>query len=137
MPPALHPRSRQTLSLFTTTLILSFLVVGTPHILPCPADRRVYADSSDPDALNRKPRRRRRGAAQEGDAGAAEEAVKIAPTEEMRDHRRRECPVPKPGGLLGQILGVKDDPESNRTIMREIRIERLKEGRTTRREGSE
>ena len=43
-PPHLHPRSRTTSSLFATTLVLSFFVVGLPHILPCPAPRTVLAD---------------------------------------------------------------------------------------------
>lgn len=37
MPPALHPKSLSTASLFTTTAIIAFLTVGAPHILPCPA----------------------------------------------------------------------------------------------------
>jgi len=39
----------------------------------------------------------------EGDIGL--EAL----TEERRVPRGRECPVPKPGGLVGQILGFKKD----------------------------
>jgi cytochrome c oxidase assembly factor 2 len=27
--------------------------------------------------------------------------------------RRRECPVPKPGGLVGQILGLRKDEDGN------------------------
>ena len=45
MPPHLHPRSRMTSSLFATTVVASFLVVGLPHILPCPAPRVAYADA--------------------------------------------------------------------------------------------
>lgn len=26
-------------------------------------------------------------------------------------HPKRECPDPKPGGLIGQVLGVKEDRE--------------------------
>ncbi|KAK3294870.1 uncharacterized protein B0H64DRAFT_443904 [Chaetomium fimeti] len=46
-PPHLHPRSRMTSSLFATTVLASFLVVALPHILPCPAPRRAYADGGD------------------------------------------------------------------------------------------
>ncbi|MCJ1314237.1 hypothetical protein MMC25_007917 [Agyrium rufum] len=44
MPSPLHPRSRQTSSLFATTLLVSFLVVTMPHLLPCPAPRVEFAD---------------------------------------------------------------------------------------------
>ena len=27
--------------------------------------------------------------------------------------RRRECPVPKPGGLVGQILGIRKDEDGS------------------------
>ncbi|EAQ88107.1 hypothetical protein CHGG_04726 [Chaetomium globosum CBS 148.51] len=36
-----------TSSLFATTVLASFLVVALPHILPCPAPRRAYADEGD------------------------------------------------------------------------------------------
>jgi len=26
---------------------------------------------------------------------------------------KRECPVPKPGGLIGQVLGLKEDVEED------------------------
>lgn len=45
MPFRIHPpRSMLTTSIFSTTAIISFLVVGAPHILPCPVDSRVAAD---------------------------------------------------------------------------------------------
>lgn len=62
MPSHLHPRSRMTSSLFATTILASFFVVGLPHILPCPRPsstrmmegEQVFADE------NGRPRRRRR-----------------------------------------------------------------------------
>ncbi|KAG6986749.1 hypothetical protein G7Y79_00073g098480 [Physcia stellaris] len=51
--PSLHPRSRLTTSLFTSTLLLSFLVVGMPHILPCPRPRVEYSDE-DPRCRRKK-----------------------------------------------------------------------------------
>ncbi|KAJ5587349.1 uncharacterized protein N7459_003114 [Penicillium hispanicum] len=45
MPPHLHPRSRSTTGLFAGTLLASLLVVGMPHVFPCPAPRRTFADS--------------------------------------------------------------------------------------------
>lgn len=123
MPPALHPRSRMTTSLFTTTLAISFLVVAAPHILPCPVDRRALADSADPDALNTDPNRRRRRRRKIAQAdGEVAESVEARPEakgvlSEMRTRiqeedwkaPKRECPVPKPGGLIGQVLGVKKE----------------------------
>ncbi|GAB7346777.1 hypothetical protein MBLNU459_g1877t1 [Dothideomycetes sp. NU459] len=105
----LHPRSRSTLSLFTTCLTVSFLVVGAPHILPCPVDRRNVSDSAtDPATGEPRRRRRRRNTAPEqetdepsggGDGGGvtAEDVADMGP--------RRECPVPKPRGLIGQVMG--------------------------------
>ncbi|KAI5795900.1 hypothetical protein FPQ18DRAFT_387069 [Pyronema domesticum] len=55
MPPALHPKSLSTASLFTSTAILAFLVVGAPHILPCPAPKQQYADD---DARQKKSKKK-------------------------------------------------------------------------------
>ncbi|KAK6348824.1 hypothetical protein TWF730_009592 [Orbilia blumenaviensis] len=45
MPFRIHPpRSVLTTSIFSTTAVISFLVVAAPHILPCPVDSRVAAD---------------------------------------------------------------------------------------------
>ncbi|KAF2750490.1 hypothetical protein M011DRAFT_465237 [Sporormia fimetaria CBS 119925] len=101
MPPHLHPRSRTTTSLFTTTLAICFLVVATPHFLPCPVDPRAMADAPE-DAMTG---RRRRRVKEDGSEETMEEMRKRR--EEMR--MRRECPVPKPGGLIGQVLGVKKE----------------------------
>ena len=98
-----------TTSLFTTTLMFSFLVVATPHLLPCPVDPRTLADSPNPDALSGEPRRRRRARIpREGD-----ETPKATDADEWATPKR-ECPVPKPGGLIGQVLGLRkgaDDAE--------------------------
>ncbi|OCL14908.1 hypothetical protein AOQ84DRAFT_280055 [Glonium stellatum] len=110
MPPALHPRSRLTTSLFTTTLFISFLVVGTPHVLPCPADTRSLADSADPDALSTRPKRRRRKCQvdENGNPIISRQTTTIG-SSGSHGARRRECPVPKPGGLVGQILGLRKE----------------------------
>ncbi|KAF2467657.1 uncharacterized protein BDR25DRAFT_266615 [Lindgomyces ingoldianus] len=128
MPPHLHPRSRMTTSLFTTTLMISFLVVATPHFLPCPVDNRALADSADPDALSGQPRRRRRKVPRE-------ETCNDVMSEERRNQKelgewstpKRECPVPKPGGLIGQVLGVrKEDEGEDGEITREVRKARCR-----------
>lgn len=36
---------------------------------------------------------------------------------------KRECPVPKPGGLIGQVLGIKeeaDDAEDQPSVTRQV-----------------
>lgn len=130
MPPHLHPRSRSTMSLFTTTLAVSFLVVATPHLLPCPVDPRALADSPDPDALSGQPRRRRRRVPKDETCNdiMSEERRKMKEAEEWATPKR-ECPVPKPGGLIGQVLGLKkgdEDGEQQPSITTQIQRARRK-----------
>ncbi|KAF2432581.1 hypothetical protein EJ08DRAFT_574458, partial [Tothia fuscella] len=107
MPPHLHPRSRLTMTLFTSTLAISFLVVGMPHLLPCPVPQRAFADGPNSDPTTRRRRRRK---SQDSEEGTIVED-KVAQADDAllqlvkEDGRRRECPVPKPRGLVGQILG--------------------------------
>jgi cytochrome c oxidase assembly factor 2 len=58
MPPHLHPRSSATSTLFASTLAASFVIVGIPHIFPCPAPRQGYFEEGD-KVLRRRQRRRR------------------------------------------------------------------------------
>jgi len=111
-----------TTSLFTTTLAFSFLVVATPHLLPCPVDPRAHADSADPDALSGKKRRRRIPRDETCNDVMAEERVRKQLESEQWKTPKRECPVPKPGGLIGQVLGVKKevDEEEESSIMKEL-----------------
>ncbi|KAI1828654.1 hypothetical protein F4861DRAFT_12618 [Xylaria intraflava] len=127
MPPHLHPRSRMTSSLFATTVAATFLVVGLPHILPCPAPRVAYADAASPDGRQRRTRRRspqqdtkvEDGIAQfEGVSGdsiskAKEEGADDTSTIESTAPRgKRECPVPKPG-FIGELMGFKKEERSD------------------------
>ncbi|KAK4634553.1 hypothetical protein CLAFUW4_01635 [Fulvia fulva] len=102
----LHPRSKATGTLFTTTLAISFLVVAAPHLLPCPVDRRQFADSFE-TADGRRYRRKRKdnqeAATGPGEAEAADDAI------DGNVRPKRECPVPKPGGIVGQIMGFKQE----------------------------
>ncbi|KAL2267605.1 hypothetical protein VTJ83DRAFT_4882 [Remersonia thermophila] len=139
-PPHLHPRSRMTSSLFATTLFASFFVVALPHVLPCPAPRRAFADSGAQEgAADAAPRRAKTGSRRRREGGACgreedgigpggvggsvgkadgdgREVVEFRPgpgeNEDgeagrrlRRAKARRECPVPKPGGILGEWLG--------------------------------
>ncbi|KAF2728976.1 hypothetical protein EJ04DRAFT_516273 [Polyplosphaeria fusca] len=122
MPPHLHPRSRMTTSLFTTTLAVSFLVVATPHLLPCPVNNRTFADSSDPNAPNSQRRRRKRVSKEDtGNDAMSEEAMRKREVEEYRAPKR-ECPVPKPGGLIGQVLGIKKEEPKEQTRATTLRV---------------
>jgi cytochrome c oxidase assembly factor 2 len=111
-----------TTSLFTTTLMVSFIVVAAPHLLPCPVDPRTLADSADPTGENRR-RRRRRIAEEETGSDITDEERKRRIQMEERLAARRECPVPKPGGLIGQVLGLKESSEAeedNMTITKRV-----------------
>ncbi|RDI76916.1 hypothetical protein Vi05172_g13107 [Venturia inaequalis] len=116
MPPHLHPRSFLTTSLFGATLAVSFIVVGLPHILPCPVPKS-YADSQDPNAPNQR-RRRRRKPLTEGDGEAQEISTgEVEGNEGFETARGRECPVPKPGGLIGTVMGFQKE-KAERPVVR-------------------
>ncbi|KAK6350294.1 hypothetical protein TWF696_006525 [Orbilia brochopaga] len=90
MPPfRIHPpRSVLTTSIFSTTAVISFLVVAAPHILPCPADARG-------DRLI-------------ADNGKQQQQVK----------KRRKCPMPRPNSgpeekhVEGRVTIVKEGEAS-------------------------
>jgi cytochrome c oxidase assembly factor 2 len=102
-----------TTSLFTTTLMVSFLVVAAPHLIPCPVDPRTLTDSADPTGQNRRRRRRRLPEEETCNDVMSEERRRRQLIEE-RLAAKRECPVPKPGGLIGQVLGVQTEDEENK-----------------------
>lgn len=125
MPPHLHPRSRSTTSLFATTLLASLVVVGLPHVFPCPAPRRTLADSEmmvtpDGQQVQRIRRRRRKDVEMLGPEDhpaypttrPADEEVstffQMEAEAEKLERIPRECPVPKPSGILGELLGFTD-----------------------------
>ncbi|PYH96306.1 hypothetical protein BO71DRAFT_397220 [Aspergillus ellipticus CBS 707.79] len=122
MPPHLHPRSRSTTSLFAATLFASLVVVGLPHVFPCPAPRRILADSemivnADGQQIQRIRRRRRKDEEMLSPAETTLARTSPATDEEVSTFLQleeeaqrlaatgRECPVPKPKGVLGDLLG--------------------------------
>ena len=113
MPPALHPRSNMTMSLFTGTLAVSFLVVGIPHLVPCPVPPQSYADDGTP-----LPRRRRRKSDLDDEDYAQLDALI-----QENIKQKRQCPVPKPGGLIGQLLGMGKGEEAERPLVRVQKLE--------------
>lgn len=118
---ALHPRSRSTSTLFTTTLAVSFLVVALPHLLPCPVDRRQFADSVENG--NAKARKQQL----QGQEEPEEKAAQLR-DEGKNTRSRNECPVPKPGGLVGQVMGF-DQKQRPKPVEVEIRKLRSKDDR--------
>jgi hypothetical protein len=136
MPPHLHPRSRSTTGLFAGTLLASLLVVGMPHVFPCPAPRRTFADSemtmtADGQQVPRI-RRRRRKDSEAGLEGSQlgqptpvivdEEVSTFLQMEEEAEklsHINRECPVPKPKGVIGELLGFRANAQHQPTTLSE------------------
>ncbi|CCU74688.1 Hypothetical protein BGHDH14_bgh04885 [Blumeria hordei DH14] len=104
MPPHLHPRSQFTSSLFATTLFASFFVVSIPHILPCPAPRIAYADDGT------------RPCKQEWknvNGKNNERAIDIGSAALKSQSEKRPCPIPKPGGIIGEMLGFKSNDKTS------------------------
>lgn len=120
MTPHLHPRSRLTTSLFGTTLLVSFLVVGMPHIVPCPAPRVKFADSDFEVMEDGRRRRRRRTTEAQIDEKSEVDRGKQMPlhmAEEEKAMMRKkahECPVPKPPEVIGRVLGFKGEDSGER-----------------------
>jgi cytochrome c oxidase assembly factor 2 len=152
-----------TSSLFATTVLASFLVVALPHVLPCPAPRRAYADGEmpspgDAEAVRRR-RRRRVGTTKpeefvggpdghhhhQGEDAAVDTTTSRIGIVEFRPgtgdlnndgngdglrrrvkaaRRGRECPVPKPGGILGEWLGFNGGGGRNKDGEGKTRPER-------------
>lgn len=49
----------------------------------------------------------------------------------MEVKKKRECPVPKPGGLVGQIMGFKDGEREkpSEVVVKDLRGKRVGMGR--------
>lgn len=117
MPPHLHPRSRMTSSLFATTVAASFFVVALPHVLPCPVPRARFADGEIMvDENGRRRRWKRKDSSPEVKDGIVQFNDTTAEEVERAEQRvKRECPLPKPGGMLGEWLGFhKSEGEMGR-----------------------
>ena len=99
-----------TSSLFATTVAASFFVVALPHILPCPVPATKFADGDvvvDENGRRKVWRCRDRPEVKDGIAQFPSDVDAEYDTKRTK----RECPVPKPGGMLGEWLGfhAKDD----------------------------
>ncbi|KAL4887468.1 hypothetical protein BJY04DRAFT_176013 [Aspergillus karnatakaensis] len=138
MPPYLHPKSRSTTGLFAGTLLASLMVVGIPHVFPCPAPRRTFADSemvmtADGQQIQRVRRRRRKDdeTTTQGETvltqtstPADEEVSTFLQLEEEAKRFAtpgRECPVPKPTGVIGNLLGFPNNAVAQAPFQEEQR----------------
>ncbi|TQS37730.1 hypothetical protein Golomagni_01785 [Golovinomyces magnicellulatus] len=104
MSSHLHPRSRLTTSLFATTLFASIFVVVLPHILPCPAPRRVaFTDDGGCGSRIQVP-----STNQVRQKNSINGEIQASTTETMKKGTQNlECPIPKPRGFFGDLLGFK------------------------------
>lgn len=75
-------------------------------------DRRQFADSDG------KVRRRRKRDENKDDAAIVEDSEL-----DENGRKKRECPVPKPGGLVGQIMGFehRDKEKPVEVVVRSLR----------------
>ena len=101
-----------------------------PHLFPCPAPRRTFADSpmtitADGQQVRRIRRRRRKdvegnsetaGPGYPAPPGAVDEEVatffQMEEEAEKLARVQHECPVPKPKGVLGELLGFRNARDS-------------------------
>lgn len=131
----LHPRSRTTGTLFTTTLVISFLVVALPHLLPCPVDRRQFADSYETPDGRRIRRKRKAPQNLDEDGGKLEGSEGFDAKGAVSTAERplaRECPIPKPSGILGRVMGFKDDERpaaAEVVVLKSVDGRRVKQGK--------
>ncbi|KAK3318456.1 hypothetical protein B0H66DRAFT_532958 [Apodospora peruviana] len=110
-----------TSTLFATTVAASFFVVALPHILPCPAPRVAFADSEMSEGGIKRRRRRVRPANPDPeptkDGIIQFQASSSSPVDEdgaeALTSSKRECPVPKPKGVLGDLLGFTSKEKSS------------------------
>ncbi|KAI6783405.1 uncharacterized protein J7T54_004432 [Emericellopsis cladophorae] len=95
-----------TSSLFASTLVACFFVVALPHMLPCPVPAKKFADGQVMvDENGRRKVYRRRESPDEAKSGIVQFGEDI----ESGKAVKRECPVPRPGGMLGEWLGFHSE----------------------------
>ena len=88
-----------------------------PHILPCPAPRVNFADSDFEILQDGKRRKRRPSTETLSDDGTGVDSQMQMPlhiSEEekaLMKKRAHTCPVPKPPGIIGKVLGFKNEDD--------------------------
>lgn len=118
-PSPLHPRSTATSTLFAGTLLASFVVVSIPHLFPCPRPRVQYLDSDGrPLSLSGEQLKQLQATELEVEATIFRELQAEAERLEKLEREKRVCPIPKPGGFVGRMLGFEDQSKSNANAKR-------------------
>lgn len=105
-----------------------------PHILPCPAPRVEFADAEiEYSEDGRRRRRRRKPREHVADVSGGDESfggIEAGPLEreemELRRKKAHECPVPKPGGVIGEVLGFKRGRGEARPSVETVQLDRRK-----------
>jgi cytochrome c oxidase assembly factor 2 len=96
-----------------------------PHILPCPAPRIAYADGELAADGTTKRRTRRKSVDMQDLAKEGSSEVNQLDTDSIDGpdgieeqtsgkRSRRECPIPKPSGRVGELLGFKNERSAGR-----------------------
>ncbi|RKF55797.1 putative alpha-mannosyltransferase [Erysiphe neolycopersici] len=109
MPSHLNPKSRLTSSLFATTLFASFFVVVLPHILPCPASKPVAFND---DGTVRRLSNQKRPDKSDGHEKYPTIEAEVVDLQ-LKNLEKRQCPLPKPRGLLETLFGFKSNNNGN------------------------
>lgn len=94
-----------------------------PHILPCPAPRTDYADAGTAGDGQRKRRRKRPAAESTVDGTTDRGSAELEEESALLARKTRECPVPKPSGLIGEVLGFKKGDIERPILAPIVRIE--------------
>ena len=81
-----------------------------PHILPCPAPRVAFADA-EISKEDRRQRIRRTVGDVEIEEASEEDMQEAADDSEVLTKRAHGCPVPKPSGVMGEVLGFAKVPK--------------------------
>lgn len=104
-----------------------------PHILPCPAPRVEFADAEFEYSKDGRRRRRRRrphepvadvSGGDQSFGGVEEGSLNTGDEMELRREKAHECPVPKPGGVIGEVLGFRKAREDERPSVETTQLDR-------------
>lgn len=93
-------------------------------------DRRQFADSIEgPDGKVRRRRRRKDVEGSSAESGNTQALGQDSIGEGIRS-RDRECPVPKPGGLIGQMMGFEQKQQGKpvEVVVKSLRTTDDKDG---------
>ncbi len=126
MPPHLHPRSTATSTLFAGTLLASFVVVGIPHVFPCPRPRTGYAADAGRIELDEEGNPVRRRQARPGDKPSTGTALLDQSTSQAEQQQQQQQPPPHPRKAphaLQKGLTASKNLDEEAALFRELQAE--------------